>query len=136
VRVVGEVPDVRRYLAQASAVVVPLRAGGGTRLKILEAMAMARPVISTTLGAEGLDCVAGSDILLADTPTDFAHAVEDVISSPETAHRLGEAGRRLAVARYDWQRCLRPLDALYQRLREPEHAAGTSSASREMTRRT
>jgi sugar transferase (PEP-CTERM/EpsH1 system associated) len=129
VRVVGEVPDVRGYLAQASAVVVPLRAGGGTRLKILEAMAMARPVISTTLGAEGLDSVAGSDILLADTPIDFAHAVEDVISSPDTAHRLGEAGRRLAVARYDWQRCLQPLDALYQRLIESETAPATSSAS-------
>jgi sugar transferase (PEP-CTERM/EpsH1 system associated) len=129
VRVTGEVPDVRRYLANAGAVIVPLRAGGGTRLKILEAMAMGRPVISTTLGAEGLDVAAGSEIVLADTPDDFARAIERVITSPETARRLGAAGRRLAVARYDWQHCLQPLDTLYARLLEREPAVATGRAS-------
>lgn len=129
IRVTGEVADVRILLAQASAVVVPLRAGAGTRLKILEAMAMDRPVISTTLGAEGLDVVDGSNILLADTPTDFVRAVESVVRSLETASRLAEAGRRLVVARYDWRHCLRPLEALYERLLEPEPVTATSRAS-------
>jgi sugar transferase (PEP-CTERM/EpsH1 system associated) len=116
VRVAGEVSDVRPYLAQARAVVVPLRAGAGTRLKILEAMAMARPVVSTTLGAEGLEVVNGTHLLLADTPAGFVHAVEHVLTSPDLSRRLGEAGRERAVARYDWQRCLGPLDVLYERL--------------------
>jgi sugar transferase (PEP-CTERM/EpsH1 system associated) len=119
VRVTGEVADVRVLLGQAAAVVVPLRAGGGTRLKILEAMAMARPVVSTTLGAEGLEARPGADLLIADTPTDFAGAVLSVLASRELAGRLGEAGRRLAVARYDWRRCLQPLEALYEQVLEP-----------------
>jgi sugar transferase (PEP-CTERM/EpsH1 system associated) len=129
IRVTGEVDDVRLHLAQASAVVVPLRAGAGTRLKILEAMAMSRPVISTTLGAEGLDVVHGSNILLADTPDDFADAVESVLTSSDTAERLGDAGRRLAVDRYDWQRCLRPLESLYERLLEADRAPVSMGAS-------
>jgi glycosyltransferase involved in cell wall biosynthesis len=116
VRVVGEVADVRPYLADAAAVVAPLRAAGGTRLKILEAMAMGRPVISTSLGAEGLDITDGVDIVLADTADEFTSAVSDVLRSPELASRLGAAGQRLAVAKYDWQRCLRPLETLYRRL--------------------
>jgi sugar transferase (PEP-CTERM/EpsH1 system associated) len=119
VRVTGEVPDVRPYLAGAAAMVVPLRSGGGTRLKILEAMAMARPVVSTTVGAEGLDVVDGRDLLLADTPADFARAVERVLGSPDLAQRLGEAGRRLVLERYGWPRCLSPLETLYERLLQP-----------------
>jgi glycosyltransferase involved in cell wall biosynthesis len=129
VRVTGEVSDVRIHLAQSSVVVVPLRAGAGTRLKILEAMAMGCPVVSTTLGAEGLDVEDGSDILLADTPTAFAGAIESLLQSPATASRLGDAGRRLAVGRYDWQHCLRPLEILYERLLEPDGAAATEKAS-------
>jgi len=129
VRVTGEVSDVRIHLAQSSVVVVPLRAGAGTRLKILEAMAMGCPVVSTTLGAEGLDVEDGSDILLADTPAAFAGAIESLLRSPATASRLGDAGRRLAVGRYDWQHCLRPLEILYERLLEPDGAAATEKAS-------
>jgi len=128
VRVTGEVADVRVLVAQASAVVVPLRSGAGTRLKILEAMAMGRPVISTTLGAEGLDVVDGTDILLADTPTGFAAAIESVVGSPELARRLGDAGRRLAVTRYDWRQCLRPLDELHERVLEPDRAPAEGAA--------
>jgi polysaccharide biosynthesis protein PslH len=134
VRVVGEVADVRPYLAQATAVVVPLRAGAGTRLKILEAMAMGRPVISTALGAEGLEVSDGVDIVLADTAAEFAHAVLGVLRSPELAGRIGAAGHRLAGAKYDWQRCLRPLDALYGRVlagwRRREVAAAVASHGR------
>jgi sugar transferase (PEP-CTERM/EpsH1 system associated) len=129
IRVTGEVPDVRLLLAQASVVVVPLRAGAGTRLKILEAMAMGRPVVSTTLGAEGLDVVEGANILLADTPGSFAGAVESVLHSPETAHCLSEGGRRLVVGRYDWRQCLRPLETLYQRALERDPISVTTRAA-------
>jgi sugar transferase (PEP-CTERM/EpsH1 system associated) len=131
IRVTGEVADIRILMAQANAVVVPLRAGAGTRLKILEAMAMGRPVISTTLGAEGLEITPGADIMLADTPADFAHAIQTVVLSPETARRLGDAGRRLAVARYDWRRCLQPLEGVYERVLQlhPVPAPATRRAS-------
>ncbi len=114
--VTGEVADVRPYIARASAVIVPVRSGGGTRLKILEAMAMARPVISTTLGAEGLDVTDGVDVLLADTPADFARRIGEVVEAPGKAARLGETGRCLAVTRYDWRICLEGIDRVYARL--------------------
>jgi polysaccharide biosynthesis protein PslH len=114
--VTGAVADVRPYIARARGVVVPLRAGGGTRLKILEAMAMARPVISTALGAEGLAIAPGHDILIADDPEGFAAHVLALLDSAERAALLGQAGRHLVEARYRWSRCLEGLDRLYGRL--------------------
>jgi len=113
VRVTGRVNDVRPYLAESSVVVIPLRSGGGTRLKILEAMAMGRPVVSTPQGAEGLDVVDGENILIAETPEEFAARVIAVLDSDDLARRLGTAGRHLAVSKYGWSRCLRRLDDLY-----------------------
>lgn len=110
--ITGEVEDIRPYLAEAFAMVVPLRSGGGTRLKILQAMAMARPVISTTLGAEGLGVCAGEHLLIADEPERFADSIAALADS-QSAQRIAEAGRRFAVARYDWQQCLRGLEDLY-----------------------
>ena len=75
---------------------------------------MACPVVSTTLGAEGLEVGDQENILLADTPRHFIDSVVKLAQSPELAARLGEAGRRLTVAEYDWQQCLRGLDDLYQ----------------------
>jgi sugar transferase (PEP-CTERM/EpsH1 system associated) len=114
VQVTGRVDDIRPYLADALAVVVPLRSGGGTRLKILEAMAMARPVVSTTLGAEGLEVTHGHDILIADRPEQFVESVLALASSRNLASRIGQAGRELAVARYDWRQCLLGLEDLYR----------------------
>jgi glycosyltransferase involved in cell wall biosynthesis len=116
VQVTGEVADVRPYLAQSLALVVPLRSGGGTRLKILEAMAMGRPVISTTVGAEGLEVTPGVDILIANNAAEFLEKIMLLVSSPETVTRVGRAARKLAVENYDWQLCLRGLENLYQRL--------------------
>jgi sugar transferase (PEP-CTERM/EpsH1 system associated) len=112
--VTGEVDDVRPYIGDALALVVPLRSGGGTRLKILQAMSMACPVVSTTLGAEGLEVAAEQNILLADTPRHFIESVVKLANSPELSARLGDAGRRLTVAEYDWTQCLHGLDDLYQ----------------------
>jgi glycosyltransferase involved in cell wall biosynthesis len=116
VEVTGEVADIRPYLAGSSALVVPLRSGGGTRLKILEAMAMGRPVISTTLGAEGLEVTPGDNLLIADSAERFAGQILTLLESPDMARRLGKAGRELVVAKYDWQFCLRRLEGLYDRL--------------------
>jgi glycosyltransferase involved in cell wall biosynthesis len=100
----GYVDDVREYLKRAEVAVVPLRAGGGTRLKILEAMAMGRPVVTTSLGAEGLPFRDGVEIRLADTPEAFASAAIDLLRHPAAARRMATAGRRAILAAHDWQR--------------------------------
>jgi len=102
VRITGTVDDVRPYIDSATVYVVPLRIGGGSRLKILEAMAMKRAVVSTTVGAEGLNVADGTNILLADTPTTFIDAVCGVLADRERANRLGCAGRELVEACYGW----------------------------------
>ena len=114
VRVTGAVPDVRPYLADSIALVVPLRSGGGTRLKILEAMAMARPVVSTAIGAEGLKVTHGRDILIADDPERLAEEIATLARVPELGARLGAAARQLVVSEYDWRICLRGLDRAYE----------------------
>ena len=111
--VTGEVDDVRPYISDALALVVPLRSGGGTRLKILQAMSMACPVVSTTVGAEGLEVADSENILLADTPRHLSDSVVRLANSPELAERIAQAGRQLAVQRYDWTQCLQGLDDLY-----------------------
>ena len=102
VELAGLVPDVRPHIAQAAATIVPLRIGGGTRLKVLEAMAMAKPIVSTRLGAEGIDATDGRELLLADEPEAFAAAVGRVLDDGALAGRLGAAARALAEQRYSW----------------------------------
>jgi polysaccharide biosynthesis protein PslH len=103
VTIVGPVDDLRPYLSRAAVVVVPLRLGSGTRLKILESWAMARPVVSTSLGAEGLESVAGQHLLIADDPAEFAAAVLRILNEPELSRRLGAAGRALVSESYSWK---------------------------------
>lgn len=98
----GPVDDVPAALAEAAVVVVPLQAGGGTRLKILEALGSARPVVSTTVGAEGLALEPGRDLLIADGAEPFAQAVVALLRDPAAGQRLGAAGRDTVRARYDW----------------------------------
>ena len=114
--VTGEVDDVRPYMAEASAFVVPLRSGGGTRLKILEAMAMGRPVVSTTVGAEGIEATSGVDILLADQADSFARQIWALLSYPEAADRIAQAGRKLVTETYDWRICLGELERWYDKV--------------------
>ena len=101
IRVTGTVEDVRPYYACAIASVVPLRVGGGTRLKILEAMAAGVPVVSTTLGAEGLDAVPNTHYLLANRPTDVVDAITQ-LHDLSTRDRIVQAARAFAVSHYDW----------------------------------
>ena len=102
IHVTGTVDDVGPYYERAQVAVVPLRAGGGSRLKILEAFALGRPVVSTTLGAEGLDVVDGEHLLLADTAAAFAEAVIRLLEDPELSARIAGAARALVEERYDW----------------------------------
>jgi glycosyltransferase involved in cell wall biosynthesis len=114
--VTGQVPDIAPHLADCLALLVPLRSGGGTRLKIIEAMALGRPVVSTPIGAEGLEVVDGQTILLAETAGQFADQLVALVNSPELRDRLARHGRALVEARYDWRQCLAGLDRLYDRL--------------------
>ncbi|GAJ23971.1 unnamed protein product, partial [marine sediment metagenome] len=102
IRVTSWVEDVRPYMAASQAMVVPLRSGGGSRLKILEAMAARLPVVSTTIGAEGLSVSDGKDILLADESRQFADTVTRLFQEPSLAQRMRTNGRHLVEARYDW----------------------------------
>ncbi len=102
VRFSGYVPDIRPYVAGAMVCVVPLLEGGGTRLKILEAMALKTPVVSTTKGAEGLDAGDGVHLLLADDSVAFANAVLQLFQNQSLRDRLAENARMLVLARYDW----------------------------------
>lgn len=98
----GEVPDTRPFQREAQVVVVPLRSGAGTRLKLLEAAACGNAIVSSTLGAEGLDFRPGRDLLVADTPAEFASAVRSVLDDHALRSRLGEDARR-AAERYRWE---------------------------------
>ncbi|HST52889.1 MAG TPA: glycosyltransferase [Pyrinomonadaceae bacterium] len=102
VEVTGTVEDVRPFYRGALASVVPLRVGGGSRLKILEAMAAGVPVVSTRLGAEGIDARDGVNIMLAETAEEFCEAVESLDADDARRRSLADAGRELVRARYDW----------------------------------
>ncbi len=116
VEVVGFVNDLLPYLERAAAIVVPLRVGGGTRLKIVEAMAKSKAIISTRIGAEGIDVTHEHDVLLGDTPSEFADLVVRVLENPQLAQRLGASARDLAVNRYAWPSIVGRLEAFYDRL--------------------
>ena len=116
IEVAGLVDDLRPHLAEAAVVVVPLRTGGGTRFKILEAMAMGKPVVSTTLGAEGISATPGRDILLADDPPSFAAAVGRILDDSRLGAQLGQAARDLVVARYSWAAVARELETFLRGL--------------------
>jgi sugar transferase (PEP-CTERM/EpsH1 system associated) len=104
VRITGCVEDIRPYIAQAAVCIVPLRIGGGTRLKIYEAMAMGKPVVSTSIGAEGLPLLDGKDLLIADDAEQFANAVIRLLRDPDTGAKLGRHGRSVVSERFGWQR--------------------------------
>jgi glycosyltransferase involved in cell wall biosynthesis len=118
VELTGGVSDLRPHLAAAAVVVVPLRLGSGTRLKIVEAMAMGKAIVSTTLGAEGIEAVPGRDILVADEPAAFADAVLRLLVEPGLAARIGQSARQLAVERYGWSGAARALEGFYRRILE------------------
>lgn len=102
VEVTGRVDDVRPHVARGAVYIVPLRVGGGTRLKIFEAMAMGRACVSTTVGAEGLPVTPGEHLVIADDPDRFAHAIVRLLRDRTHRAEIERAARQLVVERYDW----------------------------------
>jgi sugar transferase (PEP-CTERM/EpsH1 system associated) len=129
--VTGRVDDVRPHIADAAAYVVPLRIGGGTRLKIFEAMSMGKAIVSTTVGAEGLPVTDGTHLVIADEPREFADAVVRLLRDVPRRRALEAAARRLVVDHYDWAAVADVFDqALVRVARGTERApAGVRPAS-------
>lgn len=111
VQVTGTVDDVRPFMADAAVYVVPLRIGGGTRLKIFEALAMGKAVVSTAVGAEGLPLISGQHFVQADDPETFARSVVALLQDPDRRRTLGSDGRRLVEERYSWPQVAREFTA-------------------------
>lgn len=132
VTVTGRVDDVRPALHEAAVAVVPLRIGGGTRLKIFEAMAAGTPVVSTTVGAEGLPAVPGRHLLVADEPGTFAGAVVTLLRSPEARRQMAEAARAFVVDQFDWQAVSGHLD---EAITGTSFISGTTAAVRQAEER-
>jgi polysaccharide biosynthesis protein PslH len=112
----GTVPDIRPYLSAATVVVVPLRFGSGTRIKILEACAAGKPVVSTTVGAEGLGLESDKEIVVADDPADFARAVITLLGDPSRRNTIARSARTVVVDRYSLPTLKRKLDELLSSL--------------------
>ncbi len=109
--VTGFVPDMREYVARAAVIVMPLRAGAGTKHRVFQAMCMKKPVVCTSVAAEGIALTHGETALLADEPETFANATVSLLQDAALRQRLGERGRQLVLDRYDWR-------AIYERLEE------------------
>src|SRR5205085_9298345 len=115
IRVTGTVPDVRPWLWDSKAVIVPLRIGGGTRLKIYEAMAARAPVVSTSIGAEGLEISPDENILIADTPEAFADACIRLISNNGARNRIAAAAWQNVSSRHSWDAAVDVFETLLVR---------------------
>jgi glycosyltransferase involved in cell wall biosynthesis len=109
ITVTGRVDDVRPYSWRSGVSIVPLRMGGGTRLKIVEALAMGQAVVSTSVGCEGIAVAPGRNLVVADDPAAFAAAVVDLLRDPARAAAIGAAGRALAEQQYSWPVVARPM---------------------------
>jgi glycosyltransferase involved in cell wall biosynthesis len=132
VEVTGTVPSVVDHFREAAVVVVPLRMGGGTRIKIYEGMAMGKATVSTTVGAEGLDVEHGRDILLEDSPTDFARAIVTLLQEDDVRRRF-EAAAAATARNYDWSVITERLVDVLRRTIAAADRAGASAVSRPVT---
>ncbi|MGC9040481.1 MAG: glycosyltransferase [Roseiflexus sp.] len=120
IEVTGYVPDPTPYIAASACLIVPLRSGGGMRVKILEALARGIPVVSTTIGYEGIDLVPGEHLLVGDTPEAFADAVVRLLRDPDFGAQLAASGRRRLLERYDWRAVCPAMDRVYERMKNQE----------------
>ncbi|MEZ4672698.1 MAG: glycosyltransferase family 4 protein [Caldilineaceae bacterium] len=112
--VVGFVESLDSYLAETAVFIVPLLAGGGMRVKIIDGWKWGMPIVSTTIGAEGIATLPGQNILIADTPEDFATTVIDLLQKPTRATQLAQSGRRWLEEHYDWRQVYRQWDSIYR----------------------
>jgi glycosyltransferase involved in cell wall biosynthesis len=116
--IVGAVPDVRPYVHKSAVFVVPLRMGSGTRLKVLEGLAMRKPMVSTSLGCEGIDTTHREHLLIADDPAEFAAAVVELLDNKALATKLAMQGRAMVLRDYRWETAVARLEELYGTLRQ------------------
>jgi polysaccharide biosynthesis protein PslH len=114
IQVTGRVEDIRPFVRRSAVYVVPLRIGGGTRLKIFEAMAMGKSIVSTTIGAEGLPINPGKDVLIADQPQEFADATVALLKDPSRRTEMGRAARELVGTRFSWESIVQPLNRVLE----------------------
>ena len=122
IEVTGVVDDVRPWLERADVVIVPLRIGGGTRLKILEGMAMGKAIVSTTLGAEGIEVTPEHDVLVADDAAAFVAQIGRLLDDPGLRRRIGTSARQLVASRYSWKAAVEGLSSFYAELIETRAA--------------
>jgi glycosyltransferase involved in cell wall biosynthesis len=125
INVTGYVPDLTPYIEKAALMVVPVRAGGGMRVRILEAFARGMPVVTTTIGVEGIDAQPGEDVLVADTPSDFASAVVRLLRDEDLQAKLASNDRRLAEQHYDWKVVLKQMDTIYDQIEKQSTVPST-----------
>ena len=114
IKITGYVPELAPYLAESALMVVPVRAGGGMRVRILEAFAYAMPVVTTTIGLEGINAELEKDVLVADTATDFAKHVCELLENVSLQEKLSMNSRNLAETKYDWQIVLSAMKPIYE----------------------
>ena len=132
IEVTGYVPNPTPYIANSACLIVPLRSGGGMRVKILEALARGIPIVSTTIGYEGINLTPGKHLLVADTPTAFADAVVRLIQDPALGVQIAEAGRQRLLELYDWRAVCPAMDAVYEKMigkkAKQQHVEGAITA--------
>ena len=114
IKVTGYVDDLVPYLEESTLMVVPVRAGGGMRVRILEAFAYAMPIVTTTVGLEGIHGTPDHDVLVADTPADFANRTIELLENASLQEKLSTNGRELATTKYDWQAVLAAMRPIYE----------------------
>ena len=113
--VTGFVEDVREYIARSAVFIVPLKTGSGMRIKILNALAMERAIVSTSIGCEGIDVINGKNIYIADTEEEFSQGVIKLLKNKEKRKRLGEAGLKLVKEKYQWERIAEQIEKEYRK---------------------
>jgi glycosyltransferase involved in cell wall biosynthesis len=114
ITVTGRVDDVTPYIRKGQIFICPVRLGGGFRGKILEAMAVGRPIVSTSLGAEGIPSKSGANIMIADTPEDFAASIEKLLKDRDLYERIRRAGRQLTEEKYAWAKGVEVLEGILE----------------------
>ena len=126
IELTGHVPDIRPFVAEAACFIVPLRSGGGTRLKVLDAWSMGKAIVSTSVGCEGLATRDGENILIRDDAAGFADAITDLLRDAALRERLGAAGRQTVVDTYAWEIIGRDLVGRYESLLRGSNSSGSS----------
>jgi len=121
IEVVGYVDDIRPYVAEAEVYVCPIWDGGGTKLKILDALAMGKAVVATTIACEGIDVIPGKNVLIADTPIEFLEHIEILLQNSELKDKLGYHGRQLVEERYSWLIVGKKLNEVYSEVIKCHH---------------